>query len=67
MKKNGLKDDAMLSTLYEIVGEYEPGKPEFGFLYPAFSERSSSIDCIDIFHEDENHLQMDVMEKILGK
>ena len=58
--------DFIICAVSPLAGEYEPGKPEFGFLYPAFSERSSSIDCINIFHENEKYLQTDVMEKILG-
>ncbi|MBQ9277516.1 MAG: DUF4317 family protein [Lachnospiraceae bacterium] len=98
LKANGLKDDAMLATLYEIIGEnyraageyciflfygsydvpvkakdkswlegseevydfiicaiaplegeYEPGEPEFGFLFPAFADRSSDINNIYIY------------------
>ena len=101
LKDNGLKDDAMLDTLYEIIGEnyrasdeygiflfygsydvpvkakdktwlegseevydfiicaiaplegeYEPGKSEFGFLFPAFADRSADIDRIKKKLED---------------
>ena len=116
LKDNGLKDDAMLATLYEVigesyhasgeycifmfygsydipvkakdkawlegseeiynfiicavaplVGEYEPGKPEFGFLFPAFSERSSCIDLIDVFQADLTTRQDDLMKRLLGE
>ena len=33
-------------------GDYEPGKPECGFLFPAFKDRSSDVHRIDIFQED---------------
>ena len=115
LKQKGLKDDALLSIFYEVVGEnyktdsgyaiyvffgsydipvkgadkewlegseevydflvctisrlegnYEPGKPEFGFLFPAFSDRSGDSDGIDIFNADPNRIQSALMEKILG-
>ena len=116
LKDNGLKDDAMLATLYEIIGEnyrasgeycvflfygsydvpvkakdkswlegseevydfiicaiaplegeYEPGEPEFGFLFPAFSDRSSDIDSIYIYHSDDNPAQTEFMNVIIGR
>lgn len=32
-----------------LAGEYEPGPPEFGFLYPAFRERSTDWDVFNLF------------------
>ena len=110
-----MKDDAMLSIFYELMGEsyhtdsqycifmfygsydvpvkgtdgawiegseevydflvcavaptdedYEPGRPEFGFIFPAFKDRSSDSDYINIYYIDPEHIQTDVMKKILG-
>ena len=116
LKENGLKDDAMLATLYEIIGEkykasdeygiflfygsydvpvkakdkswlegseevydflicaiaplegeYEPGKPEFGFLFPAFSDRSGDINSIYVYRVDENESQTELMNVLVGR
>ncbi len=116
LKENRLKDDAMLSLLYEVIGEsyksgvdyaiflfsgsydvpvkaadkqwmegseevydflictisplvaqYEPGAPEFGFLFPAFSDRSSEDRKVYIFNKDPERVQAEVMRKILGR
>jgi len=114
MKNGEMKDDALLSVFYELMGEsyrtnssycifmfygsydvpvkgtdgawlegseeeydflvcavaptdeeYEPGEPEFGFLFPAFKERSSDSGWINIF--DRKGIQGEVIRKILGK
>ena len=113
MKNGEMKDDALLSVFYELMGEsyrtdssycifmfygsydvpvkgtdgawlegseevydflvcavaptdeeYEPGEPEFGFLFPAFKERSSDSERINIF--DGKGIQGEVIRKILG-
>lgn len=115
LKDNGLKDDAMLDTLYEIIGEnyrasdeygiflfygsydvpvkakdktwlegseevydfiicaiaplegeYEPGKPEFGFLFPAFADRSADIDRIYIYQADGVYDNTELLKLITG-
>ena len=58
--------DFLICAISPLVGEYEPGKPEFGFLFPAFRDRSSDDSCIDIFHADSDHVQKELMAKILG-
>lgn len=114
IKNSGLKNDALLDTFYELVGEtyhsyqdyavymfhdrydipikttdhervgeseevyeylicmiapvraeYEPGEPECGFLYPAFCDRSSDWNYIDIFQKNPEHPH-DEIKKILG-
>ncbi len=116
LKENGLKDDAMLATLYEIIGEkykasdeygiflfygsydvpvkakdkswlegseevydflicaiaplmeeYEPEGPEFGFLFPAFSDRSSDINSIYVYRADEKASQTELMNVLVGR
>ncbi|MBP3234631.1 MAG: DUF4317 family protein [Eubacterium sp.] len=58
--------DFIICAVSPLEGEYEPGKPEFGFLFPAFSDRSSDDDFIDIFNADPDNVQSGVMRKILG-
>ena len=59
--------DFLVCAVSPLVGEYEPGKPEFGFLFPAFADRSSDENCIDIFHANPDNQQVELMEKILGE
>ncbi|MBR1675392.1 MAG: DUF4317 family protein [Eubacterium sp.] len=58
--------DFIVCAISPLEGEYEPGKPEFGFLFPAFVDRSSDSGVIDIFNADPDNVQTDLMEKILG-
>ena len=58
--------DFLVCTVSPLEGEYEPGKPEFGFLFPAFIDRSSDDDYIDIFNADLDNVQTELMRKILG-
>ena len=38
-----------LCCISPLVGEYEPGKPKCGFLYPAFRSRTTNDEYINIF------------------
>lgn len=114
MKKCGLKNDALMDTFYDLVGEcyqashdyavfvfhdrydvplkaadherlweseemyeyiicaicpvtgdYEPGRPECGFLFPAFEDRSEDQNYVDIFQADPERPH-DELRKLLG-
>ena len=58
--------DFIVCAISPLEGEYEPGKPEFGFLFPAFVDRSSDSGVIDIFNAEPDNMQTDLMEKIFG-
>ena len=47
--------DFLICIISPLVGDYEPGDPVWGFLYPAFSDRSSDPDSIDIFNSDQDY------------
>ena len=59
--------DFIICAISPLEGEYEPGKPEFGFLFPAFVDRSSDGNVIDIFNADSDNVQANLMDKILGR
>lgn len=42
----------MICAFCPLAGEYEPGKPECGFLFPAFTDRSSDPTHIAVFQAD---------------
>ena len=39
----------LIGTISPLAGEYEPGKAEFGFLYPAFRDRRSEKEYVNLF------------------
>jgi len=57
--------DFIICTVSPMAGEYEPAQPVFGFLYPAFSNRSADERKIDIFHADPDRLEEGLLYKIL--
>ena len=114
MKTCGLKNDALMETLYELIaesyqsdheyavfvfhdrydipakaadherlgeseevfeyiicavcplaGDYEPDKPECGFLFPAFYDGGAAQNFVDVFQADEKHPHPEIL-KILG-
>lgn len=56
----------MVCAVCPLVGDYEPGLPEAGFLYPAFTNRSSDMDAINVFQADEKHPHLELVKDILG-
>lgn len=57
----------IICTVSPMKEEYEPDEPVFGFLYPAFSDRSADTQKIDIFNVDAEHPEEGLMYKLLGR
>ena len=55
----------IICAICPLEGDYEPGKPECGFLFPAFADRSADVDHIDVFQSDTGHPPLELL-KILG-
>ena len=55
----------IICTICPLIGEYTPGPPECGFLFPAFTDRSGDLNHIAVFQSntDQPHNEL---EKILG-
>lgn len=43
----------MICAVCPVSGDYEPGEPECGFLFPAFKDRSSDIHRINVFQAND--------------
>lgn len=55
----------MICAICPLSGEYEPGEPICGFLFPAFTDRSSDVNHIAVFKEGAGNSCMELLE-ILG-
>lgn len=55
----------LICAFCPLEGEYEPGKPECGFLYPAFQDRSADSDYVDVFQADTDSPHSELL-KFLG-
>lgn len=56
----------LIGVLCPLEEEYEPGKPEWGFLYPAFTDRSSDPAHIAVYEENPARPHEDMMRRVLG-
>ena len=59
--------DFIICAVSPLLEEYEPELPEFGFLFPAFTDRSSDSRNICIYHQNPGALQKELLRKILGQ
>lgn len=42
----------LICAVCPVSGDYEAGKPECGFIFPAFADGGALINCIDIYQAD---------------
>lgn len=57
--------DYLICAICPLVGDYEPGAPECGFLFPAFTDRSSDSLHVAIFDKNAEMRHGEMLE-ILG-
>lgn len=48
----------LICAVCPLVGEYEPGTPECGFLFPAFTDRSADPDHIAVYDPLRRHPEL---------
>ena len=58
--------DFIVCTISPMKAEYEPDAPVFGFLYPAFSDRSADREKVDIFHAVPEQKEEGLLYKLFG-
>lgn len=52
----------IICVICPLTGDYEPGKPECGFLFPLFTDRSGDPDCIGVFQADAERPHAELTE-----
>lgn len=57
-KSTNISSDAICP----VPGDYEPGKPECGFIFPAFNSRTEDPDYIDIYQSNPDFPQKDLLK-----
>lgn len=55
----------IVCAICPVHGDYEPGAPESGFLFPAFKDRSSDVHRIAVFDADALHPHTELLKSIL--
>lgn len=50
----------LICAFCPVTGDYEPGEPEFGFIFPAFCERTEDPDYIDIYEKNPQKPHQDM-------
>ena len=67
-KKNLWESEEMyeylICAICPVSGDYEPGEPECGFLFPAFMDESAALNYIDIYQADMNHPHIELLEML---
>lgn len=56
----------LICVFCPLAGEYEPGLPECGFLFPSFSKRSADLSRVLIYDEDAAHFRGKILQELLG-
>ena len=56
----------LIGTISPQVADQEPGEPECGYLFPAFTNRSTDTAHINIYQRDPRHPHTELAEKILN-
>lgn len=56
----------LICAICPLAGEYEPGTPECGFLFPAFVDRSGDSEQVEIFSRNGNPGRFQFLGNLLG-
>ena len=59
--------DFLICAVSPLLEDYETDRPEYGFLFPAFSNRCAYLNAVDIFTKDPSFPQNDLTDLILGR
>ena len=52
----------LICAICPVSGDYEPGEPECGFLFPAFQDRTEDPDYIDVYQSNPDLPKNDLLK-----
>lgn len=55
----------LICAICPVSGDYEPGEPECGFLFPAFMDGAAALNYVDVYQKDQAHPHTELL-KMLG-
>lgn len=56
----------LICVICPLADEYEPGAPECGFLFPAYTDGGADLNHAAVFQADKDRPHRELVEKILG-
>ena len=56
----------LICVICPLSGEYEPGEPECGFLFPAFTDRCGDLNHVNVYQKNPDRSHMELVREILG-
>ena len=56
----------LICVMCPLSGEYEPGEPECGFLFPAFTDRCGDLNHVNVYQKNPDRPHMELISEILG-
>lgn len=56
----------LICAVCPLKGEYEPGRPEWGFLFPAFTEQCADLNHVQFYQADTQKTQNAFLKRLLG-
>ena len=56
----------LICVICPLADEYEPGEPECGFLFPAFTDRSGDLNHVNVFQKNPDRPHRELAGEILG-
>ncbi len=56
----------LICVICPLIGEYEPGAPECGFLFPAFTDRSGDLNHVNVYQKNPDRPHTELVKEILG-
>lgn len=57
----------LICAVCPVSGDYEPGEPECGFLFPAYSDGGALVNCVDIYQADGKNMNEGLASVFIGR